>query len=185
MSKYYEIKVQIKDSHPLTWRRLRVPSGITFNQLAAIIELAFEWCGYHLYEFEIRQDPRKIGKFIGVPSDDDELIESLRGKKLDSKKEKIDKYFEEHKKIIFTYDFGDDWEHIITIEKEVNEKLKYPVCIKAKSGAYPEDCGGTVGYEENIDELWDEREEPDIEAINLDLEEYKEFAEEIYDKDIF
>lgn len=30
--------------------------------------------------------------------------------------------------------------HDIIIEKEIDEKLEYPLCIKAKSGAYPEDC---------------------------------------------
>ena len=38
MDKYYEIKVTIRESHPLTWRRLRIPANITFNDLAAIIE---------------------------------------------------------------------------------------------------------------------------------------------------
>ena len=43
MNKYYEIKVIIRESHPPTWRRLRIPANITFNDLAAIIEIAFEW----------------------------------------------------------------------------------------------------------------------------------------------
>ena len=43
------------------------------------------------------------------------------------------------------------------IEKEIDEKLEYPLCIKAKSGAYPEDCGGIYGYEEYYSN--DEREE--------------------------
>ena len=42
----------------------------------------------------------------------------------------------------------DNWVHDIIIEKEINEEIEYPLCIKAKSGAYPEDCGGTHGYEE-------------------------------------
>ena len=42
----------------------------------------------------------------------------------------------------------DNWVHDIIIEKEINEEIEYPLCIKAKSGAYPEDCGGTYGYEE-------------------------------------
>ena len=43
------------------------------------------------------------------------------------------------------------------IEKEIDEKLEYPLCIKVKSGAYPEDCGGIYGYEEYYSN--DEREE--------------------------
>lgn len=39
------------------------------------------------------------------------------------------------------------------------------MCVKAKSGAYPENCGGTCGYEEYYPD--DEgREELDIDFIN-------------------
>ena len=31
-----------------------------------------------------------------------------------------------------------------------NEEIEYPLCIKAKSGAYPEDCGGTHMDMKNI-----------------------------------
>ena len=37
--KYDEIKVIIKESHPIIWRRLRIPANITFNELVAIIEI--------------------------------------------------------------------------------------------------------------------------------------------------
>lgn len=73
--------------------------------------------------------------------------------------------------------------HDIIIEKEIDEKLEYPLCIKAKSGAYLEDCGGIYGYEEYYSN--DEREEINKEAINNDLEEYKEFAKQLYEIDIF
>ena len=91
MEKYYEIKVTIRESHPPTWRRLRIPADITFNDLAAIIEIAFEWCGYHLYEFEVGSTLHEMGQFIGVPMEDEYDIESIRGKTLDSGKERIDK----------------------------------------------------------------------------------------------
>ena len=111
-------------------------------------------------------------------------IESIRGKKLDSRKEKIDKYFKEYKRMKFVYDFGDGWVHDVIVEKEINEKLENPICIKAKSGAYPEDCGGTCGYEEYYPH--DEgREELDIDFINDELEGYKDFAEDLYNRDMF
>ena len=183
MYKYYEIKVTIRHSHPVTWRRLRVPAGITFNDLAAIIEIAFEWCGYHLYEFEIGASVHGRGFIIGMP-DDDGFVYSVNEKILDSGKERIDKYFKEYKRIKFTYDFGDDWIHDIVIEKEINEKLEKPVCIKAKCGAYPEDCGGTYGYEDEFPND-DGRNELDIEFINEELEEYEDIAELIYDREMY
>ena len=184
INKYYEIKVTIRESHPPTWRRLRIPANITFNDLAAIIEIAFEWCGYHLYEFEIGATLHQMGRFIAVPAEDEYGIEEIRGKTLDSGKEKIDKYFKKYKRMKFIYDFGDNWVHDIIIEKEINEKIEYPLCIKAKSGAYPEDCGGTYGYEEYYPNN-EGREEFDMDFINGELEGYKDFAKQLYERQMF
>lgn len=179
--KCYEIKVMIRDSHPPTWRRLKIPSGISFNDLAAIIEIAFDWCGYHLYEFEVGATLHEFGTFITVPSEDEYDLAKYRGETLDSGKEKVDKYFTKHKRMKFIYDFGDNWIHDILIEKTIEEDIEYPQCIKAKMGAYPEDCGGTWGYEQNFD--GDEgREELDIEHINIELEDYKELANALYNR---
>lgn len=184
MDKYYEIKVTIRESHPPTWRRLRVPADITFNDLAAIIEIAFEWCGYHLYEFEVGATLHQMGTFISTPSEDNIDLEDIRGKTLDSKKEKISKYFNKYKRMKFVYDFGDDWVHDILIEKEIEGKIENPICIKAKSGTYPEDCGGTWGYEEYYPNDVG-REDLDIDFINSELEDYKDFAEQLYNRERF
>lgn len=149
INKYYEIKVTIRESHPPTWRRLRIPANITFNDLAAIIEIAFEWCGYHLYEFEIGATLHEMGQFIAVPSEDEYGIEEIRGKTLDSGKEKIDKYFKKYKRMKFIYDFG-----------------------------------GTYGYEEYYPND-ERREELDMDFINDELEEYKDFAKQLYEREMF
>lgn len=195
--KYYEIKVSIRGTHPPVWRRLQIPEGITFHELNAIIQLAFDWCGYHAYNFEVGGTLHEKGIFI-------ELSELDYGwgfyETKDSEKEKIDKYFKEYKRIKYTYDFGDDWIHDIIIEKtiETDKKLVNPVCIKAKMADLPEDCGGPWGYErllailadkkherykdmkEWIDGViinWhDDREYIDIEEINKRLEDYKKHA---------
>ncbi len=195
--KYYEIKVSIRDTHPPVWRRLQIPEGITFHELNAIIQLAFDWCGYHAYNFEVGATLYEIGMFIELPEIDDGWGDyEIKN----SKKEKIDKYFKEYKRMKYTYDFGDDWIHDIIIEKivETDIKLTKPICIKAKMADLPEDCGGSYGYEELLDILsdknserykemrewvdcgftnWhDDREYVDIEEINTRLEDYKEYA---------
>lgn len=195
--KYYEIKVAIRDTHPPVWRRLQIPEGITFHELNAIIQLAFDWCGYHAYEFEVGATLHEEGIFIKLPEMDSGW--SMYVVK-NSKKEKIDKYFEEYKRMKYTYDFGDNWTHDITIEKvvETDIKLKNPICIKAKMADLPEDCGGPWGYEELLEILdnpnderykemkewidsgtstwYDDRTYVDIEEINMRLEDYKEHA---------
>lgn len=195
--KYYEIKVTIRDTHPPVWRRLQIPEGITFHELNAIIQLAFDWSGYHLYDFEVGATLHEEGIFIELPEVEDGWIYHERR---NSKKEKIDKYFKEYKRMKYTYDFGDDWIHDIAIEKiiETDIKLVNPICIKAKMAELPEDCGGAYGYEELLDILADEKHERykemkewvengfftwhddrgyvDIEEINMRLEDYKEHA---------
>lgn len=194
---YYEIKVSIKDTHPPVWRRLQIPEGITFHELNAIIQLAFDWCGYHAYSFEVGATLYGMGIYIELPDIDDGWGDyEIKN----SKKEKIDKYFKAYKRMKYTYDFGDDWIHDIIIEKIVESDIKLikPICIKAKMASLPEDCGGPWGYEELLDILSDEkherykemrewvdggftiwhddREYVDIEKINISLEDYKEHA---------
>ena len=68
----------------------------------------------------------------------------------------------------YTYDFGDNWEHKIQLEKILprDKNIEYPACIAGKRACPPEDCGGIWGYEEFL------------EAINNpDHEEHEEMLE--------
>ena len=58
---------------------------------------------------------------------------------------------------IYEYDFGDSWEHTLTLEKiEPAKRGKYyPVCLKGKRACPPEDCGGTYGYEDFLKAISD------------------------------
>lgn len=197
--KYYEIRVTIRDTHPPVWRRLQIPQGTTFHELSAIIQLAFGWCGYHAYDFELGATLHERGFFIELP----ELENGLTWREVRSSKEEVvDKYFEEFKTMKYTYDFGDNWLHDITVEKivETDIKLSNPICTKAKMADLPEDCGGPWGYEALLDTLsdpknkdykdmrewvegaciwYDDRNFVDIEEINIRLEDYKEHAKSL------
>lgn len=50
--KAYQLKIAIKNSKPLVWKRCRVPAGITFSQLAPILEVVTETAENAWYEFE-------------------------------------------------------------------------------------------------------------------------------------
>jgi hypothetical protein len=51
-------------------------------------------------------------------------------------------------KAMYTYDFGDSWEHVIVVEKVLPPKtgVAYPLCVGGKLQGPPEDCGGIPGY---------------------------------------
>jgi len=53
-------------------------------------------------------------------------------------------------RLLYTYDFGDDWEHEIVVEEllDADPEARYPVLVAAKGACPPEDCGGPWGYAE-------------------------------------
>ena len=52
------------------------------------------------------------------------------------------------KKADYEYDFGDGWEHTLTLESISlpMEGIKYPNLVKGKGACPPEDCGGIWSY---------------------------------------
>lgn len=56
----------------------------------------------------------------------------------------------EQQKFGYTYDFGDSWRHVITVENifEPESGKAYPICVDGERSCPPEDCGGVSGYEE-------------------------------------
>jgi hypothetical protein len=60
-------------------------------------------------------------------------------------------------KMLYEYDFGDCWEHLITLEKIINKESgqKYPTCIDGARACPPEDVGGVGGYENFLEIIGD------------------------------
>lgn len=73
----YQIKIAICEIEPPIWRRLKIPGSITFAQLHRIIQVAFEWLGYHLYHF-------RFDNIIVVEPDPDFTISELYGEEIEA-----------------------------------------------------------------------------------------------------
>lgn len=135
-----QLKITLKKvSKPPVWRRVHVPADTTFATLHAIIQAAFGWSDTHLHMFEYD------GEQIGVPDPDwgndcaDEADTTLDQVLLGPKD-----------RVRYTYDFGDDWEHDIVLEKvlQPDTEDRRAVLITGKGACPPEDCGGPWGYAE-------------------------------------
>ena len=50
-AKKFRIKIELKDSEPLVWRILEVPSNICLERFSEVVEVAMGWDGYHLHRF--------------------------------------------------------------------------------------------------------------------------------------
>jgi hypothetical protein len=137
-----QFKIQIQGiTKPPVWRQVIVPETFTFDQFHVVIQLAFGWEFGHLYQFSAKgwgDSP-----YISVPfENDDEPI-------IDSAKIKLkDVFKKENQTYMYIYDFGDSWEHKITLEKITDNKILHASCIGGKGACPPEDCGGIWGYEE-------------------------------------
>jgi hypothetical protein len=57
--------------------------------------------------------------------------------------------------IHYTYDFGDNWRHVITVEEitEPEPGVRYPRCLAGERACPPEDVGGEPGYEYFLDAI--------------------------------
>jgi hypothetical protein len=51
-------------------------------------------------------------------------------------------------RLLYTYDFGDGWEHEIILEDIIHNDpaVTSPACLEGSGACPPEDCGGAWGY---------------------------------------
>jgi hypothetical protein len=137
-SDVYQLKITLRGvSKPPVWRRVMVPASMTLDLLHEVILRAMGWDGGHLHVFsdgwsDYGNPDAELGHADerGVTVAD--LLPGLGGK------------------VLYTYDFGDDWEHRIVLETIVpaDPGAAYPVCVAGKGACPPEDCGGAWGYTE-------------------------------------
>ena len=179
----YQFKITLKHIRPPIWRRIQVPETYTFRDLHAAIQDVRGWEDYHLHEFKMT-DPT-TGSTVRIVSPDDD--DTGFGREiLQEQREKIARYFSmENRSAEYLYDFGDDWEHRILLEKILprEEGVKYPVCIKGKRACPPEDCGGVWGYADIMEALQDsdsEENEELLEWVGEDFDPEYFDAEVIY-----
>lgn len=154
----YQFKIQIKGiSKPPVWRKVVVPANFTFQRFHNVIQTVFGWEDYHLFEFKDKEYQGSIR--ISIPSEDDF---EFGIKTQDASKVKLSKIFTGNiRKLLYVYDFGDNWVHEITLEAISDDKREKAFCFSGKGSCPPEDCGGRYGYEEmkNVFQTMPESEE--------------------------
>lgn len=161
-AKALQLKVTLKNSKPLIWRRIIVPADYSFFDLHVAIQDVMNWSGYHLHQFFNGIPYSKNSIVIGWPTDEMDFD-------ADERKVRIGKYLKKEKDYVFyEYDFGDSWEHKVELEKfvDMDDQLKYPQIVGGKNASPLEDCGGIFGYRNLIDVMGD-----------VNHKEYKEMVE--------
>jgi hypothetical protein len=151
----YVLKITLIDSSPEIWRRIEVPMDFSFYDLHDAIQHVMPWEGSHLHEFLIKDKTDKSRKRatrrIGEPD-----LDNDSGVEVESEDDVFLKDCLPHaKKVVYTYDFGDCWDHEIKLENviQAEAKVKYPRCTGGQLACPPEDCGGISGYYNSLDTL--------------------------------
>jgi hypothetical protein len=152
-------------SRPPVWRRLLVPADIRLDRLHGVIQAAMGWKDCHMHAFS--DGSCEYG-----------LADPELGHR-DERKVTLGRLLErEGERIRYTYDFGDDWEHEIVLERVLaaGPGVRYPVCVAGKGACPPEDCGGAWGYEDLREVLADPAHEQHEEMLDwLGLQAAAEF----------
>lgn len=154
MTKAVQLKVVLKLEDHHVWRRIVVPVNRTFQDLHDILQSTFGWRNDHLHEFVIFEN--KGEPIVHLVC---EVEAFAYPKETEMKLEtdvKIAEYIPKYKKIRYTYDFGDDWQHDIEVEKIIDDyHVNHPTCLEGEGNTPPEDVGGEYGYKEFLSILAD------------------------------
>jgi len=108
-------------SKPPVWRRITVPAGLTLDLLHEVIQQVMGWEDGHLHVFSTPW------RNYGVPDSD-------LGYADEAKVTLAEVLAEAGTRLRYTYDFGDDWEHDIVLEKVLPPDPS-PACPAWPAGA--------------------------------------------------
>jgi hypothetical protein len=125
-------------------RRIVVPADMKFAQLHKVLQYVFGWKNYHLYDFTIIDEKIKKVVVRMVPTEED-LEYDERAVLMEG--HTLAEFFPEHKHMFYTYDMGDNWEHIIQLVRVIEEyDGELPYLLEANGQTPPEDVGGVGGF---------------------------------------
>lgn len=134
------IRIDLEHLEPRIWRRVEVSLTTNLRALHEVIQAVMPWENAHLYQFTIGD------RVYGEPGPEDAAwgrkIYQAKGMRLGTLIGRGVTEFD------YTYDFGDDWQHRITVESVgvTDPALDYPVFIDGERRAPPEDVGGPPGF---------------------------------------
>ena len=142
------VRIELRDTDPLIWREVEVPTSITLKVLHDVIQAVMGWFDYHLWEF-------RVGKQrYGLPMDEDWGTEPRK----EAAKVRLRDVLKPKKTTIdYLYDFGDSWEHrlVVTGVRAGDPEVSYPRYVGGERNAPPEDCGGIPGFYDMLEALTD------------------------------
>lgn len=147
----FHLRIKLNNAPVKIWREFKVPSNLSLEALAFLLESVMGWNGSHLHQF------RRKDTYYKSPGDI-EYIEDLgfpkRYLEFDANDFHLGNVFHEKSdRILFEYDFGDSWEHDVWLKgiRDYNpDETPKLILVKGEGECPPDDCGGVWGYEDML-----------------------------------
>ncbi|HEX8411704.1 MAG TPA: plasmid pRiA4b ORF-3 family protein [Thermoanaerobaculia bacterium] len=138
---HYQLKITLEDVEPDIWRRVLVPSDLTLFELHHVIQIVMGWEDCHLHDFTIKKQRYTLPEYCD-------------GNDMDESETLLGDAVRPRSKFVYHYDFGDDWNHVLLVEKAVkDDTFMIPICIDGERACPPEDSGGPWGYFDKLQAL--------------------------------
>jgi len=145
----YQLEITLLEIQPPIWRRIQVPDTLLLCCLHDALQAVFGWTDSHLHQF-VKGDTYWSNPEWYEDYDDIEVIDESRVR--------ISRVLKtEGDSVRYDYDFGDNWQHEIVLEKilPASAPRPSPKCLGGARHRPPEDVGGTGGYEEFLEVIFD------------------------------
>ncbi len=138
----FRVRLDLHGAKPPVWRRLDLPGDLTLPRLHDVIQAAMGWSDSHLHRFRVGRDHRS--PYFVTAFDLDEGEEGLLEDDV-----RLDQLLNAAgTELWYEYDFGDGWDHKLTVEEMLEEPPSTAHCTGGRMACPPEDCGGLGGYGE-------------------------------------
>lgn len=166
------LRVSLNDVEPEIWRVIEVAGLGTLGGLHGALVGAMGWEDSHLHSFMV--DDAWYSTVL-------EGIETIGGDEEDLTV--AEALPETGSSIRWLYDWGDDWDHTITVEDTgaMEPGVTYPVLSDGARACPPEDCGGAHIYMEILHMLDDPSYRPEV----VDRDEIMNWLDPDFDPDVF
>lgn len=149
----YRLHVELNDIKPAIWREFEIASDVHLDELHDVVQIVMGWTDSHLHRFGVGDnwDEPDTAQFI-TQFDADEGEQGVLETEV-----RIDEILQNlGDRLLYIYDFGDDWQHTITLQGEralSDDSDHRPRCLAGARACPPEDCGGVPGYAELATDL--------------------------------
>src|SRR5688500_17775274 len=127
-TKIFEIKIELRGVRAAVLRRVQVAGELTLAGLHEVVQVAMGWTDSHRHESDVD------GARYGQP-DPDWGFDEVR----DEARVKLSRLVGQGDRVDYLYDFGDGWDHRLTVEKVLAPEpdVRYPRCVSGRRACPP------------------------------------------------